>query len=185
MLFPRSLVLCMFLFFADVVTALQINLDLTEWTYEGEKDAVLRHDCLHPLAWIGHEDHIHKVIAYCLSEWASPWNIPNNGFNKALTILDLFKLHITSDQLYLWSAPMDVIENYQLYLDKSLTTSMPVPRFYNCTPPRFGSLCQYSFDNDQSSLPEVILRAFANSRFQRRTLWATGHSPIPRERIPM
>ena len=157
----------MFLVFVDVVTPLQINLDLTEWTIGSENNAVLRHDCLHVMAWTGYEDDVHKVITYCLSEWPSQWDTQNNGLHNVLTFLDLFKMNITSTQLYLWSAPMDVVENYQLYLDQIFIDGLSIAIIIAHLP-RFGPLCQYSFDDhqlDHSSLSEIILNAFSNSRY--------------------
>ncbi|CAF4053713.1 unnamed protein product, partial [Adineta steineri] len=58
------------------------------------------------------------------------------------------ELNITSQQLYHWSAPIDIIESYQSYLNQLSTSnniSLSTKVFYNCTPPRFGPQCQYLF----------------------------------------
>ncbi|CAF5173032.1 unnamed protein product, partial [Rotaria sp. Silwood1] len=75
---------------------------------------------------------------------------------------ELSKLSITSQQLYLWSAPIDLVERYQFYLNQLLTfnaISLEKQVFYNCTLPRFGSMCQYEiiyYHSNHSSLYEMI-----------------------------
>ncbi|CAF3403944.1 unnamed protein product [Rotaria sp. Silwood1] len=86
-----------------------------------------------------------------MSEWPSKWKFQKNNQDQNFTFVELYRLNITSEQLYLWSAPMDVVEHYQFYLNLLLTSntsssSMATYMFYNCTSPRFGPLCQYSLD---------------------------------------
>jgi hypothetical protein len=85
-----------------------------------------------------------------MSESPTQWNIQNSQFNQMFTFAELYKQQITSQQLYLWSTPIDIIERYQLFLNEfpiSINTSMARELFYNCTLPRFGPICQYEFDN--------------------------------------
>ncbi|CAF4995218.1 unnamed protein product, partial [Rotaria sp. Silwood1] len=86
-----------------------------------------------------------------MSEWPSKWKFQKNNQDQNFTFVVLYMLNITSEQLYFWSAPMDVVEHYQFYLNLLLTSntsssSMATYMFYNCTSPRFGPLCQYSLD---------------------------------------
>ncbi|CAF0936396.1 unnamed protein product [Rotaria sp. Silwood1] len=129
----------------------QINLDLTDWTNDNESNIVLQHDCLHVAAWIEEENDPYQIISYCMSEWPSKWKFQKNNQDQNFTFVVLYMLNITSEQLYFWSAPMDVVEHYQFYLNLLLTSntsssSMATYMFYNCTSPRFGPLCQYSLD---------------------------------------
>ncbi|CAF1027874.1 unnamed protein product [Adineta ricciae] len=123
---------------------IQINLDLTEWT--GEHSSILQHDCLHVQSSFRIENDPYQILSYCLSEWPSKWNIsiPNKS-NQKLIFVDLYKLNITSEQLFLWSTPIDIIENYAYYLSHLNDTSLSKEVYYNCTLPRFGRYCQYSF----------------------------------------
>jgi hypothetical protein len=52
-------------------------------------------------------------------------------------------MNVTSDQLYSWSAPIDLIEEYQIYLITN-NTVLSTTVFYNCTKHWFGPFCQYS-----------------------------------------
>ena len=85
-----------------------------------------------------------------------------NNFFPKFTFDELSKENITSQQLYLWSAPIDIIEHYQFYLNQLSTSndlSLAKEIFYNCTLPRFGPICQYEFDYydpNHSSLYEII-----------------------------
>jgi hypothetical protein len=161
----RHFICCIFLQF--VTASPQINLDLNDWVSDSESDANFQHDCLHVVASIKNESDPHQIISYCMSEWPSNWKIQKNNEHQNFTFAELYKKNITSEQLYRWSAPMDVVERYQLYLNNG-SLSMERQLFYNCTPPRFGPLCQYSMDAYEprhKSLNEIIhdfyLQAYA------------------------
>ena len=128
---------------------LQFNLHWTDWKNLHEKDALLRHDCLRVDGWEDIYD-IYEMTSYCLSKWPSKWKIETNNIDGKFTFQQLAERNITSEQLYHWSASMDLLENDQDYLDQlpaSTNTSLATSLLYNCTPPRFGPLCQYSFED--------------------------------------
>ncbi|CAF1660005.1 unnamed protein product [Didymodactylos carnosus] len=160
MSFVTVVVSFVFLFSINV-TSIQINLDLTDVVDNNESNSAIQHDCLHIPAW-KNEHNIRELISYCMNEWSSKWNITKNSVDEVFTFADLSYLNITSQQLYLWSASMDIIEKYQVYLDERLISNrslMSAERYYNCTLPKFGPMCQYSFDNYQSdhvSLNETL-----------------------------
>jgi hypothetical protein len=138
-------------------------MDLTDWGSDNRNDIVVQHDCLHVAASIEKETDPYQIISYCLTEWPSQWTIKQHDLDQKFTFAELYEQNITSQQLYFWSAPMDVIEHYQLFLNhlsiENKSSSMATQLFYNCTSPRFGPLCQYSFDDyqpDHSSLNEFI-----------------------------
>jgi hypothetical protein len=97
---------------------LQINLHLTDWVSNDTNNQDLQHDCLYVAATIESENDPRLTISFCMSEWPSKWIIEENHFDKKFTFTQLSKQHLTSQQLYLWSAPMDIIENYQVYLNQ-------------------------------------------------------------------
>ena len=150
-----------FILFHSVSCYLQINLDLTNLPNDNGSDIALQHDCLHVTAWMQKETELYQIVSYCMSEWPSKWKIQKSKLDQSFTFADLAKRNITSEQLYLWSAPIDVIERYQVYLNQISTSnsSLSSELFYNCTSPRFGPLCQYSIEaytSDHSSLNEII-----------------------------
>ncbi|CAF4082700.1 unnamed protein product, partial [Rotaria sordida] len=130
---------------------------------DNKTDIVFQHNCLYVPTFTGKENNIHQIISYCLTEWSSKWIIEENNLDQKFTFNQLYKQNITSQQLYLWSAPMDVVERYQFYLNhlsiSNQSSFMATQLFYNCTLPRFGPLCQYSLDtyiSPNSSLYEII-----------------------------
>jgi hypothetical protein len=151
-----------FIILHSISAQLQINLDRTDWVRNSERSVVSQHDCLHVAAPVEKKNDSRQIISYCTGEWSPDWNIQKNNVDQKLTFAELYKQHITSRQLYIWSAPMNIVEDYQFYLNQlstSIETSMGTELFYNCTPPRFGLLCQYEFDDyefDLLSLNEII-----------------------------
>jgi hypothetical protein len=118
---------------------LQINLYLTDWVSGDENNDGLLHDCLYATSatlFINRDPY--QVIPYCMSEWPSTWKIQKNNIDQKFTFAQLALENITSEQLYLWSAPMDIIQRYQSYLDglpNSATKLRATELFYNCTLP--------------------------------------------------
>ncbi len=127
---------------------LQINLYLTDRVSNKENNNGLLHDCLYAAAHPPIKDREpYQIIPYCMGEWKSRWDIQENNIDQKFTFTELLKQGITSEQLYLWSAPMDTIESYQFYLNQlpnSKETSISNNIFHNCTLPNFGPKCQYA-----------------------------------------
>ncbi|CAF1589989.1 unnamed protein product, partial [Adineta steineri] len=55
-----------------------------------------------------------------------------------------------------WSSPIDLIERYENFLQMNTSSSTEV--FYNCTPPWFGSICQYRFVLNESFSSFIQMR---------------------------
>jgi hypothetical protein len=53
------------------------------------------------------------------------------------------------------SAPIDLIERYQFYLNRLSNENASSDVFYNCTMPRFGPQCQYEL-HYHSSFNEIL-----------------------------
>ncbi|CAF1167926.1 unnamed protein product [Adineta steineri] len=150
-----------------VISSPQINLHLTSWINANKSDVVFQRDCLYVTPSTEAETDTYQIISYCLTNTSSEWNIKEDTLGQKFSFAELHKQNITSQQLYIWSAPMDVVERYQLYLNKLSTsaeqTFTELTVFYNCTIPRFGPLCQYSlmnYDSDDSSINEVVYRFY-------------------------
>ncbi|CAF3774706.1 unnamed protein product [Rotaria sp. Silwood1] len=67
-------------------------------------------------------------------------NHPNFTFDE------LHRLRVTSHEVLLWSSSIDLAERYQYYIDQPIKSNRLNEQFFNCTPPWFGSRCQYSFE---------------------------------------
>ncbi|CAF1456727.1 unnamed protein product [Adineta steineri] len=79
----------------------------------------------------------------------------------SISFSDLRKLGITPNELLLWSAPIDIVEDFQIYLtDISRKSSLlDTKRFYNCTWPLFGPICQFQFEIKHSSFDDLTKKA--------------------------
>ena len=107
-------------------------------------------------------NNILKKFSFCLTDLPSTLKIEPSNSIKTYTFQQLKKQNITSEHLYLWSTPIDIIEQYQLYLNTN-NTSLAKKLFYKCILPRFGPQCQYQlmfYDSQLSSLYENIERGF-------------------------
>ncbi|CAF1098971.1 unnamed protein product [Adineta steineri] len=150
------------IFFPLIVATPQINLYYTDGVNEKENADTFQHDCLR--VGIVEVSEEHAIVSFCVSKPLSRFHIePHDSFPK-FTFVELSKNNITSEQLYLWSAPIDVVEQYQYYLNQlSISNndlSMATELFYNCTLPRFGSMCQYElnyYHSGHSSLNNLII----------------------------
>ena len=122
----------------------RIHVHYSNSAYENE----VQHNCLYTN--IGRSmDDIYEKLLFCLSESISEFSIENTDKLVNFTFDELKKRNISSDQLYTWSAPIDLIEDYEFYLNQ-LNKFDSMKRFFNCTSPRFGPQCQYQFVFDYS-----------------------------------
>ncbi|CAF3330624.1 unnamed protein product [Rotaria socialis] len=71
---------------------------------------------------------------------------------------DLEKLNITTHDLLLWFAPIDLVEDYQayLYFPSSIVASKT---FNNCSSLWFGDQCQYTFDSNEP-FSTIVFKTF-------------------------
>ena len=95
-----------------------------------------------------------QFIEYCIRLSIEEQLFNYTDDTNALTFEDLYEKNITSQQLYEWLAPIDLIESYQNYLENNVSTS--TFRFYNCTFPWFGPRCQYRFPKIKSLFDNEI-----------------------------
>jgi hypothetical protein len=153
----------------------QINLYYTDLVNVSKNKNEFQHNCLHFVSPTKKSNDHRKIISYCLSELPSKFHFETNDYFPKFTFAELKKQNITSQQLYLWSASIDLIERYQLYLnDSSSTTGV----FYNCTLPRFGPMCQYEFiyyHSHHSSLYEIIQDFYRTYEYQPTTFTCYEH----------
>ena len=91
-----------------------------EFYHTSESDSVIPHDCL--------------------NEHSFQWQIKSDNQTSKWNFNELREKKITSEQLYYWSASIDIIEEYQSVLSDSSSSF-----YWNCTWPQFGLQCQYEF----------------------------------------
>ncbi|CAF1606602.1 unnamed protein product [Rotaria magnacalcarata] len=168
----------------------QINLYMTDETIDDKMiDTIHQHNCLYVDTSMNDERNADQIISYCMSERPSKWHIHTSNHDEIFTFAELYQRKITSHQLCTWSAPMDVVERYQLYLNEltnSNQTQMSTQLFYNCTLSYFGSVCQYSIDDynpHQSSLYEII-NQFYSYEYESNTFTCYIHVQCNRGQYP-
>ncbi|CAF5124508.1 unnamed protein product, partial [Rotaria sp. Silwood1] len=159
----RTKYLFYFILIHFIIATPQINLHFTDLTNENESSDVLQHNCLRVAAFMGTSRLDREIITYCMNDLPSKFDIENDNIFPKFKFSELSQQNITSQQLYIWSAPIDIIERYQFYLDQlsaSYDKSMETQVFYNCTLPRFGPMCQYEmivYEQNYMSLYDIIV----------------------------
>lgn len=85
---------------------------------------ISEHTCLRVSSFYRKPSSVYEVASFCMSEEipANYWTIDDSSFSK-FTFFELSKQNITSQDLYRWSASIDLIEEYQLYLILQLYTT--------------------------------------------------------------
>ncbi|CAF1353927.1 unnamed protein product, partial [Rotaria sordida] len=88
-----------------------------------------------------------ELILYCMQDQnALTRAIPSTRQGKPYTFYQLHRNNITSEELYSWSTFIDVVEDYEIYLNSKIKTSETSQSvFYNCSLGWFGRTCQYTF----------------------------------------
>jgi len=145
---------CIVIFFSSIITFPEINFHLTDPI----DDHDVEHDCLKISIPPLNEINVEEVLSFCLTQSMSKWNIQSTFEQQKFTFEQLRKQNITAEQLYQWSASIDLLEQYQFYLISN-QSSLSQNLFYNCTTSRFGSQCQYEFiqlPSQDNTLTELI-----------------------------
>jgi hypothetical protein len=99
-----------------------------------------------------------------------------------MTFFELRKQGINSQQLLAWSASLDLLEQYAIYLITNDAQSDRIT-FYNCTSPWFGSHCQYIFDSPTviHSFGDFVRATFKNRlQFRNKLLIHTCYPYLPK-----
>ncbi|CAM4867951.1 unnamed protein product [Rotaria socialis] len=101
-----------------------------------------------------------QLIPFCMRSLDSScntsiYNVANIIHGTPIKFETLQRENITSQQLYLWFAFLDLIERYQAFLEK-LDSSLLTQIFYNCSEFWFGEYCQYTL-NMSRKLNDMIL----------------------------
>ncbi|CAF1141064.1 unnamed protein product [Adineta ricciae] len=185
MLLARNLLFFLFIYLGKL--EIQINFHLTE--FEDENNDT-QHDCLQAAARVEDKYDIRQIISYCIDDWPSKFNITDTGFDPKFNFSQLSKQNVTTEQLYLWSAPIDLIEEYQLYLNQlphSDRTLLASKLFYNCTLPYFGSKCQYKLITtyvNYTSFNEVVYDYYFFNRYKPTEFTCYSHLECDRGPSP-
>ena len=161
----------------------QINLYYTDEVSESHN--ALQHNCLHVPTPERQQELGSRMIPYCMSELSSKFKIEDDDLFPKFTFASLSKENITSYELYLWSAPIDLIERCQFYLNQPTIITANTDVFYNYTMPRFGPQCQYELHyhySHHSSLQKIVEDFYNSDKYDPTvstcyTLIKCNHGP--------
>ncbi len=165
-------------------TSITCHLNLYD-TDQAFKSNPLQFDCLNyhvyreKLAYQELSDVVHEVIPYCfrpVDNFDEPLEASVDPLSQKLSFEQLRMANIISQQLLSWSVPIEVAERYQFYLN-ALDASLN-EHFYNCTQPRFGPRCQYSFEFDEGMSFDQIVEAAFHGRIAYSE-WSDMMVPMP------
>lgn len=123
--------------------------------------------------WVG----LSQIIPYCIRpEPDEDLTLTFLNVNSAsYTFSELRLKQITSEQLVEWSASIDLVENYEMYLRNSNELSAN-ETFHNCSRPWFGQFCQFKFDEDRSFNDMVKMTFFSKEMHASYVLEVTNHT---------
>ncbi|CAF0942837.1 unnamed protein product [Adineta steineri] len=129
-------------------------------------------DCLH---YFSPDSQFSEIVKHCIR----PNNDKNlttviNFFNisdQYFTFHELYHLNVTSDEILRWSSSIDVAEQYQYYLDRPFQSNLSNETFFNCTPPWFGSRCQYSLEISKDALVQNSFEMASTDNMFRQTCY--------------
>ena len=107
----------------------------------------------------------YQIIPYCIRPFDRFSDVLINNeieitHGIPVTFETLRNQNLTSEDLYLLSVPIDIIERYQEYVE-TLNKSLSKKLIYNCSIPWFGQFCQYTF-NSTLSFNTIVQNYFPN-----------------------
>ncbi len=150
--------------FGSITTEMSLHFDL--YFSDRSSDNNLDYDCLN---YYVRDDIVNyhepntlttQIIPYCIRSYDEN-HVRNCSTNRGIpfTFQELRMRGVTSEQMLTWpSAPIDLIEQYQTYLNNpNMASSLQI--FYNCSSPYFGEFCQYTFDTN-NSFSEIVRMTF-------------------------
>lgn len=175
------IILYWFIIISGSIGRHQLNLYFADWR---RYELNLMHDCLYynaenhlPEYDNGYWEKLSQIIPYCIREnLDETLDVVSSDMNgTSLTFDELRRKEITSEQLYVWSAPIDTVELYQLYLDNSDET-LSNETFNNCSRSWFGQFCEYRFDDDLSLDDMIKISFFSKSVHSDYVLEVTNNT---------
>ena len=104
----------------------------------------------------------YQTIQYCIrpieSILSDDKRMTNGSILSVFNFVELRKQNVTVQDLFSWSAPVDLLELYQQYIETANVSSL-FQTFHNCSPLWFGVYCQYTFDLD-TDFQTIVERSF-------------------------
>ncbi len=114
--------------------------------YHTNRKASSGYDCLYYSVSMGESNTwVQQLMPYCLQPTILETNLSFSD-HSYFTFAQLKKSGVTSGMLLDWLAPIDVAEDYEIYLhDVNESNSSSSYRYFNCSIYQTGQQCEYSF----------------------------------------
>ncbi|CAF1509979.1 unnamed protein product, partial [Adineta ricciae] len=128
---------------------------------------------------------IKQVIKYCIRPTNNQLSNFEGKYYRNSTFEQLRYLNVTIEALLSWSASVDLVEQYSVYINDPLRNDvLSNELFSNCTEPWFGSHCQYSFNyNNKQLFTNIVQKRFHPSEeFDFDLMNLTGYSHLECDR---
>ena len=112
--------------------------------------------------FINYFESSYEVIPYCIRPFEEKEHHKISGIrgntSSNFTFDALKRRNVSSQDLLVWSAPIEIAEHYENFLNQPNPTSA-LELFYNCTSLWFGPFCQYTFDSNET-IDQIVQRTF-------------------------
>ncbi len=93
---------------------------------------------------------LYQLIPYCIRSFVNKTEEVNGNILSKFTFEQLQQQQAKTQDLLSWSAPVDLVERYQTYLNTLNVSLIKNEPFYNCSLSWFGPSCQYTFNSIES-----------------------------------
>ncbi|CAF3923753.1 unnamed protein product [Rotaria sordida] len=117
-----------------------------------------------------------QIIPYCIE--SIECTEANESIEKSVswTFVELKEKQVSSEDLLSWSAPIDLAERYEIFLNNPNVSYSPLQTiFHNCSEAWFGFQCEYTFDEKYRTFSELVLDFFAGkSDYRPDSKWTNG-----------
>jgi hypothetical protein len=113
--------------------------------YHTNREGSFDYDCLYyTYVESGDGPYVEQVMEYCRRPSVPSTNPPSSD-HLYLTFAELKKHGISSAQLVEWSAPVDVAENYEIYMTNgNESNAFSSHQYFNCSHCESGAQCEYT-----------------------------------------
>jgi hypothetical protein len=106
----RTVLISLMLFSHLIYSQVQINFHLTQWL---KNDDDIQHNCLYISVPYTIKYDERQILTFCMSELPTKFHMKPNHIDPIYTFDQLAEKNVTTEQLYHWSAPIDLIEQYR------------------------------------------------------------------------
>lgn len=109
---------------------------------------------------------VHTIVPYCLRSSNVIFSVPSSIHGESFE--SLYQQNVTSNALLIDHAPLDIIEDYEIYLQKRqlnmIDNKSDTQFYYKCNRFSFGTKCQFEFLMD-TNFRDMVFHVFEQKKF--------------------